>query len=260
MKLIFIRHGDPDYEHNTVTDKGRRECALLAERASAWHDVAGVFVSPYGRAQETAKPLLAALSCKGETMPWLREFSHRIIYPRTGEERSVCWDWFPRDYLSDERHFDREHWHQTETFRAAGLEQHYTALCDGFDAVLASYGYRRPNRRTPVYTCRPHLDARQAAVDTHLEPFQPDTDARTLVFVCHLGVMFAIIAHLTAISPMQLWQGFFVAPSSVTVLGAEERVPGEVVFRVQLLGDVRHLTEHGEPPSASGFFGNVTAF
>lgn len=74
--------------------------------------------------------------------------------------------------------------------------------------------------------------------------------------MCHLGVMFAIISHLTGISPVQLWQGFFVAPSSVTVLGAEERVPGEVVFRVQQLGDVRHLAENGESVSASGFFGN----
>ena len=61
-------------------------------------------------------------------------------------------------------------------------------------------------------------------------------------------------------SPVQLWQGFFVAPSSVTVLGAEERVPGEAVFRVQTLGDCSHLLSAKEPPSASGFFGNCFAY
>ena len=30
MRLLFIRHGDPDYEHDTLTEKGRREAALLA--------------------------------------------------------------------------------------------------------------------------------------------------------------------------------------------------------------------------------------
>ena len=32
MKLLFIRHGDPDYEHDTLTEKGHREAALLAEK------------------------------------------------------------------------------------------------------------------------------------------------------------------------------------------------------------------------------------
>ena len=32
MKLLFIRHGDPDYEHDTPTEKGHREAALLAKK------------------------------------------------------------------------------------------------------------------------------------------------------------------------------------------------------------------------------------
>ena len=36
MRIIFIRHGDPDYEHDSLTEKGWREAALLAERVSAW--------------------------------------------------------------------------------------------------------------------------------------------------------------------------------------------------------------------------------
>lgn len=34
MKLIIIRHGDPDYEHDTLTQKGVREAKLLSERIS----------------------------------------------------------------------------------------------------------------------------------------------------------------------------------------------------------------------------------
>ena len=32
MRLLFIRHGDPDYEHDCLTDKGIREAQLLAQR------------------------------------------------------------------------------------------------------------------------------------------------------------------------------------------------------------------------------------
>ena len=32
MKLLLIRHGDPDYAIDGLTETGRREAALLAER------------------------------------------------------------------------------------------------------------------------------------------------------------------------------------------------------------------------------------
>ena len=53
MKLLIIRHGDPDYVHDSLTEKGEREAALLAERIAPM-DIAGYYVSPLGRAQATA--------------------------------------------------------------------------------------------------------------------------------------------------------------------------------------------------------------
>lgn len=49
MKLIIIRHGDPDYEHDTLTPKGVREAKLLSERISKL-DVKAFYCSPLGRA------------------------------------------------------------------------------------------------------------------------------------------------------------------------------------------------------------------
>ena len=31
MRLIFIRHGDPDYKNDDVTEKGKREVELLTK-------------------------------------------------------------------------------------------------------------------------------------------------------------------------------------------------------------------------------------
>ena len=33
MKIRFIRHGDPDYGNDTLTEKGRKEAQLLAKTA-----------------------------------------------------------------------------------------------------------------------------------------------------------------------------------------------------------------------------------
>ena len=53
MRLIFIRHGDPDYEKDSVTQKGEREISLLADKMQK-EDAAAFYLSPKGRAQKTA--------------------------------------------------------------------------------------------------------------------------------------------------------------------------------------------------------------
>ena len=83
MRLIFIRHGDPDYAHDSLTEKGWREAHLLAKRVRDWK-VEQFYVSPLGRAKATAQPSLDALGQTAIEMPWLREYGHKL--PKAGEE------------------------------------------------------------------------------------------------------------------------------------------------------------------------------
>ena len=55
MKLIFIRHAEPDYEKDSLTPKGFREAELLAKRVASW-GIKDIYCSPLGRAKATAKP------------------------------------------------------------------------------------------------------------------------------------------------------------------------------------------------------------
>ena len=59
MRLLFIRHGDPDYEHDCLTEKGIREAEYLAERMKT-EKMDAIYVSPLNRAQETASFTLQA--------------------------------------------------------------------------------------------------------------------------------------------------------------------------------------------------------
>ena len=67
MKLLFIRHGDPDYEHDTLTEKGHREAALLAEKLCKI-PIDEFYMSPLGRAQDTAAYTLNKLGKKAEVL------------------------------------------------------------------------------------------------------------------------------------------------------------------------------------------------
>ena len=37
MKIIFIRHGEPNYEIDSLTEKGWREAELLSKRTAKWN-------------------------------------------------------------------------------------------------------------------------------------------------------------------------------------------------------------------------------
>ena len=69
MKLMFVRHAEPDYKHDSLTLKGHREAQLLSLRLAKL-DVRDFYASPLGRAQETARYTLerthrTAERCRG---------------------------------------------------------------------------------------------------------------------------------------------------------------------------------------------------
>ena len=233
MDLLFIRHGEPG-EEGGLTGKGRREALLLAERLSR-ADVRAYFVSPLQRAKETAVPILEKAGKSASECPWLCEFEKRIARPDLKGLSYVPWDWLPQDWLSDPRFLSPEHWRENGLFREAGVGEAYDQVTGSFDALLAKYGYERDGL---LYR------ARRANEDT-------------LAFICHFGVICLLMSHLLNCSPMLLWQGLAIPPSSVTVFHTEERRPGIAVFRASSIGDISHLGAAGEPPSFAGRFCTV---
>ena len=61
MRLFLIRHGDPDYINDSLTEKGMQEAAALANTVEDL-GIGDIFVSPMGRAMRTASFSIAELS------------------------------------------------------------------------------------------------------------------------------------------------------------------------------------------------------
>lgn len=235
MRLLLIRHGDPDYEHDSLTETGKREAALLVPRMQR-EEITEFFCSPLGRAKETARPTLEALGRTAEECEWLQEFSIPIHRPdRNGGFSPVPWDWLPADWLSDPRLMDREHWRENEVIKAADVGGHYDRVVTAFDALLAEHGYRRNG--------------------LYYDAVRPNTE--TLAFFCHFGLGCVLLSRLMNCSPMILWQGTAWAPTSVTTVYTEERRPGTAAFRAAAIGDVSHLFAASVPPSFSARFCEV---
>lgn len=230
MKLLIIRHADPDYAVDSLTETGWKEAALLVPRLEKL-DIRAVYVSPMGRARDTASLTLKALGQEAQVLPWLREFRSDFTFPN-GTEQNRCWDWHPADWTAEPRFFDRDAWCLPDCFRNAGIRQEYDWVIENFDALLAKHGYVREGQ---IYRAQ-----------------QPNHD--TVALFCHFGLECVLLSRLLNVSPMVLWHGTCASPSSVTVLTTEERQDGVAYFRMSAFGDTSHLYAGGREPSFAGRF------
>ena len=234
MKLIFIRHGDPDYEKDSLTEKGWREAEILAKRVATW-DIKQIYCSPLGRAKDTCSLSLKATGREAITCEWLQEFYYRV-WDEAVQEWTIAWDFYPRDLNYRDDFHDRNLWAQTEIMKTGDIAKHADDVCRSFDQLLEKHGYKRNDKG--YYDVLEHNDD-------------------NIVFFCHFGVTALLMGHMIGVAAPAIWQGMMMAPTSVTVLGSEERIPGEASFRVQTFADSRHLLEAGEPISQSGYFTKI---
>ena len=233
MKLIFIRHGEPDYEHDTLTEKGLREAELLRPLIKKIN-ADEYFTSPLGRARLTAETALEGTGITPVTLEYMREF-HCPVYHHEIERNKIPWDYLPEDYLADENSLDADNWYRSGIFGGAPVKEEYDRVTGEFEKLLAERGYVRKGKYYGV----------------------PAPNNKTVVFFCHFGVTCVILSRLLNISPVALWHGFVSLPTSVTTCVTEERRPGKAIFRVTGFGDISHLYAGNEPPSFAGRFCEV---
>lgn len=281
MRILLIRHGDPDYIHDALTEKGRREADCLSRIVPDLH-VGECYVSPMGRAQETCRIALQHTDKKAKTEPWLMEFLTNLNLNRHPELREA--------YGEDTPRYDPERikfrFRKDESYTAFLHPEEIHDYEPDAEGVLPVYAPRIVWDLLPSYYME-HRELRDpenwrnsdiARADHISEYYDYVTkgfdgmlaehgyvrsgdlyrvekeNADTVTCFCHLGLSDVLISHLFNISPFVIWQSFAQAPTSVTELVSEEREQGTAFFRCLRFGDTTHLTMGNEKPSLSGRF------
>ena len=211
----------------------------MAERIAKL-DVKDFYVSPLGRAKDTASLTLGKMNRTATEYEWLREFAPEIYRPDDTENRGIVWDWLPAEWTKEEDFFRRDLWAFQKNMQEgvspavdkSGVLAEYKWVTSNFDKVLAEHGYVREG---DIY---------------RVEKANRDT----LVFFCHFGLESVLLSHLMNVSPMILWHHTCAAPTSVTTIYTEERREGKAAFRISGFGDVSHLYAADEEPAFSGRF------
>lgn len=228
MKLLIIRHADPDYVNDTLTDIGWQEAKALADRMKTVK-ADKCYVSPLNRAKDTARLCLDAMGMEATELEWLREFAPVVTRP---ENKGIAWDWLPADWTNMPYAFDQDRWTEHPALIEAGVKEEVDWVYREFDSLLADHGYKKDGKL--------------------FRAIRPNND--TIVIFCHFGLECVLLSYLLNLPLFVLWHSMIAAPSSVTTVVTEERRSGIAQFRMPSYGDISHLYAAGMKPSFAGRF------
>ncbi len=231
MKLMIVRHAEPDYSIDSLTEEGWKEAEALSEMLKELNPKK-VYVSPLGRAKDTALTTIKKTNWEYTVYDWLKEFPVKIDKPN--RDNGCGWDWLPTDIYDESRiiAFDPDKWSNFEEYANSDMQKEYDYVTSSFDKVLEENGYKRNGKLYDVTRANDDI----------------------IIIFCHFGLECVLISHLLNISPVALWQGTVAAPSSVSILNTEERIEGVAVFRLACFGDTSHLYKAGIKPSFAARF------
>jgi probable phosphoglycerate mutase len=142
MRIVFVRHGDPDYANDRLTSLGRRQAYAAAVRLRE-ERIEKIYSSPMGRATETAG---IAADVLGLEEPEILDFMHELQWgsadgsplfagghPWAIADEMVRTGWDLAD----------PGWTEHPFFRNNKAAADIARVDRGIDEWLASLGYRR---------------------------------------------------------------------------------------------------------------------
>ncbi len=217
MRIIFVRHGEPDYENDCLTETGRRQAAAAAERL-AGEGIEKIYSSPMGRARQTASYTAEKLGLEIETLDYMHEISWGG--PGVPEEGHP---WTLSDWMISKEDFDfySDDWRRHPYFANNAASEAVDIIAARFDELLLTLGYRHEGTR-----------------------FLCETDrARTVAVFSHGGSGACALAHLLALPFPYVCTVLPYEFTSVIILEFPVRRGKYVHPRVELFNDTAHTRD-----------------
>ena len=217
MRIVFVRHGHPNYTDDCLTDLGKLHAAAAAERVSG-EGITEIYSSTCGRAYETAGYTARKLGLEIVKCDFMREISWG-----SNDGAPLFSDGHPWNTVDDmiahnESLMDPD-WMQGERFRRNKMVADVQKIAIDTDAWLETLGYRREG----LYY--------QALGNTD----------RTIAAFGHGGASAAILAHMFNL-PFPFTSSIMGPDyTAVTVVDIPNRTDVLVSPHFELLGDARHI-------------------
>lgn len=224
MLLYIIRHGDPIYVTDTLTEKGQAQAQALKCRFTQGFD--RIYSSPMGRARATAQPTCDLTGIPYQVEEWTSEWLSWVDMSVSDENGE---DWVFRKYerrmLETNWHKLGDRWYDDKAFRGLRVKECYQRIVKNSDDFLLRQGYRR---------------------DGSLYIAERPNDERVAVF-CHHGFGTTWLSHLLRIPAPMLWTSFDITHTGVTVLRFKADDDGVCTPVCLCYSDMSHILKSDMP-------------
>ena len=221
MNLYIVRHGNPDYVTDRLTELGHTQAEACAEDMLELN-IDDLYSSPYGRAQETAAHLADKLTKPVEILPWAHEVEHYSDNGRGGVTMGIMMD--PILLRSPEMEALGDNWASHPAFRdEASARKMVDEVYDGMRELLARYGYVEEGSRFRI-------------VDGGSD--------KNVALYCHAGVFLIMAEYLLRMPTMTGWTSFFTWQTGISWVNMTES-NGYAVPRFYTMGKTDHLSKRG---------------
>lgn len=219
MRIIFVRHGEPDYARDCLTAEGRRQAAAVAYRL-AGEGISEIYASPCGRASETAGYTAARLGLKTVTLDYMREIAWGgPEIPHNGHP------WTLGDLMLEAGFdFSSGDWQAHPFFSRNAATEQYRRIAKRFDAFLADHGYRHEGLR---FLCDGGTDA-------------------TVALFSHGGSGACVLAHLLNLPFPYVASVMPYDFTSIVILEFPVARGAYVFPRIELFNDCAHIKKRPE--------------
>ena len=172
MRIIFVRHGHPDYKNDCLTELGHLHAEAAAERLKD-EDIRAIYSSSCGRAAETAGHIAARFDLPVTTFDFMRELAWGSSDGSELEFKGHPWQTADRMVRDGEPVMDPD-WEEKEPFLRNRVRDAAAKAAKGFDEWLVTLGLERDGQYYRV--------------------LRQNSD--NVVMVSHGGSSSAVLAHL----------------------------------------------------------------
>ncbi len=215
MRLILIRHGEPDYKKDCLTAAGRLQAAACADRLAS-EQISEIYTSPMGRARETASYTAKKLGLTMTILPFMHEISWG------GEnipENGHPWTLSDRMIAEENTNFFLKDWRSHPYFAGNPALMYYDTISTEIDTFLEAQGYRHMGNR---FLCAAQKE-------------------KTIALFSHGGSGACVLAHTLSLPFPYVLSVMPYDFTSIIILRFEFS-PDQYVFpRLQLFNDVAHI-------------------
>ncbi len=230
MIFYYIRHGEPIYEPDSLTELGTKQAEALSKRLAVY-GVDKIFTSTSNRAIQTAQPTCELLDIKPERLEFAHEnLTWADLSVETEDGNGRTWIFNSQKYK--ELFCDKEirdlgdRWYEHPELKGINCEKGIKRIYDEADKFFASLGYEH-ERYTGKYKVIKSNDQR-------------------IALFAHQGFGLAFLSCLLDVPYPMFSTHFNVGHSGLTVIEFKE-VNGVAIPRMHTMSSDAHIYKEGLP-------------